>query len=162
MEQTAYDRITALVEQYNEKLKPYGVECTAKRRFVTSKALHSTPPHHNILGRAEDYILEKRENTLYHNTPNKYKTIVISVNPLKKGIVAKKDCKKYSYIVEAIEREHIGKQPKYKIRSEEKVFRSIEKRLEKIKKRAEKEKNIFWCKSSLADRFRYAISEKYN
>ncbi len=161
METQFFDKIKSLAEQYNVKLEPFGVKCTVNRRYFTSNAV-SYGYHSDIIDMIAERFYSEKENAEFHHVPNRYKTVVLSVKPLKKGMVQNNDCKHYSFIAESTERPHKGKEPKCVIRNEEKLLKSIEKRLKKLLKRAEKEADVCWCKNNFADKMRYAFSAKYN
>ncbi len=159
METTTIERIKALVEEYNEKLLPHGVKCEVHRRYFTSKVI-SYPSTH-LIDKIARSFLDKRENAEFHNAPNRFKTAEITLKPLQKGVVAPTDCKRYVFVVEAIERDSLGKEPKHILRKEEKVLREVEKRLKKLLQRASKASDASWCKNNFADKVRYALSAKY-
>ncbi len=161
METQLFDRIKSLVEQYNVKLEPFGVKCTVNRKYFTSNVV-SYGYNSHLIHMVADRFYRKKENTEFHNAPNRYKTVVLFIKPLQNGIVAKNDCRHYSFIIESIERTHKGKKPKYAIRNEQKVLLSLEKRLKKILKRAEKEIDVYWCKNNFTDKMRYTFSVKYH
>ncbi len=159
MENTTLEGVTALVAQYNEKLLPYGVECTLHRRYITSKVI----PYegHRLIDKVVYSFRKKREQTEFHNAPNRFKAVEITVKPLQKGVVSTTDCKKYIFVVETIGRDNLGKPPKHIIRKEKKVLGEVEGRLRKLLKRAEREHDATWCKSNRLDKIRYVLSAKY-
>ncbi len=161
METQLFERIKLLVEQYNVKLEPFGVTCTVNRKYFTASVVSYSYNSHIIDAVAKKYY-KKKENSEFHNVPNRYKTVILSVKPLQKGIVSKNNCKSYSFIIESIERAYKGKEPVYLIRNEKKVLKTIEKRLKKLLKRAGKETDACWCKNNFTDKIRYAFSVKYH
>ncbi len=156
-----FDRIKSLIEQYNIKFEPFGVECAVHRRsFTADVASYGYNSH--IIHKMAESLYNRKEKAEFHNAPNRYKTVILSVQPLQKGIVEKSNCKRYSFVVESIERAHKGKEPKYAARNDEKLFKLIEKRLTKLLKRAGKETDVSWCKNNFIDKMRYAFSGKYH
>ncbi len=157
MQSTLLDKIKTLVDQYNKELNPYGVKCIVKRKYLESRVMSYSGSTRNPI----DWILEsfykKKEECHFHHVPNRYKCVILSVMPIEKDVVMKNDCKCYTFVIESIEREYEGKEPKYLVRNEEKVLKLIEKRLKKLLKRAEKEPNAFWCKNNFIDKIRYTL-----
>ncbi len=161
MEKSTFEQIQELVKEYNKKLEPYGIYCKVNRHNVTSpvSSLHISSDIFDVI---YNTIMKKREKKHFHNTPNKYKVIGLCISPIENGIISKRDCKQYAYIIESIDRYEEGYTPKHKIHKTEKTFKKITKRLEKVLIKSKKETNVNWCKNNILDALRYGFGIKYN
>ncbi len=163
MSDTLYEKVTELINQYNTMLIEHGVEITVHRRSFTEEV-----EKYNHFGRYSlfdllEYIFinKKIEKKKYYHTPNRYKLLVLQVNPIKKT-VNKKDYKKYAFLVCQFSRAHQGDKPiewQYKDQS---VIAKVEKRLKKLLKQAKKSTSPVWCNNTLWDALRYSVATKYN
>ena len=87
---------------------------------------------------------------------------MLTVSPIKKGEVEKKECKDYSFVVSKSERVFKYAKPKEKFYDEEKILSQIEKQIQKILNKAQTKPLIKICKNNLFDALRYATLPKYN
>ena len=87
---------------------------------------------------------------------------MLTVSPIKKGEVEKKECKDYTFVVSKSERAFKYAKPKEKFYDEEKILSKIEKQIQKIINKAQTKPLIKICKNNLFDALRYATLPKYN
>ena len=162
MSDTLYEKVTELINQYNTMLIEHGVEITVHRRSFTEEV-----EKYNHYGRYSffdllEYIFinKKIEEKKYHHTPNRYKLLVLQVNPIKKT-ANKKDYKKYAFLVYQFSRAHQGDKPIEWQCKEQSVIAKVEKRLKKLLKQAKKSTSPDWCNNTLWDALRYSVATKY-
>ncbi len=161
MSKELWKKITALVEEYNTRLAPYGLKCTVNRRFTTEKVQNRTVGGDNVYEIAEEAIYKNKERK-YKNAPNTYKIAWLQVCPTENGIVPKNDRKQYAFVIGGKRRAHIGASPESIMVEEEKLLKRLRKRLEKILAKAKESDDASWCRNSAFDVLRYAVSSKYN
>ncbi|MBR4950046.1 MAG: hypothetical protein IKZ25_04640 [Clostridia bacterium] len=162
MSDTFYEKVTELLNQYNAMFIEHGIEITIHRRSFTEdveKFNHYS--QHSLLNLLEYvFINRKIEKKKYHHTPNRYKLLVLQVNPIKKP-AKKKGYKKYAFLVYQLSRAHQGDKPIEWKYNEQSVLGRVEKRLKKLLERAEKTTSHDWCSDTLWDALRYSFARKY-
>lgn len=163
MSDTLYENVTKLINQYNGMLVEHGIETTIHRRsFKEDVEPYNHYGEHSFLNSLEYLFINKKiEEKKHHHTPNRYKLLVLQVNPISKTIANKKDCKKYAFWVYQLSRAYQGDKPIEWQRKEQSVIAKVEKRLKKLLKQAQKSTSPDWCGDTLCDALRYSLSKKY-
>jgi len=162
MSDTLYENVSELIIQYNTMLIENGIEITIHRRsFTENVEKYNHYARYSLLNLLEYIFINKKiEEKKYHHTPNRYKLLVLQVNPIKKT-ANKKDYKKYAFLVYQFSRAHQGDKPIEWQYKEQSVIRKVEKRLKKLLKQAEKRTSPDLCSNTLWDALRYSVSKKY-
>lgn len=163
MSDTLYENVTKLIDQYNGMFVEHGIEITIHRRsFKEDIEAYNYQSQHSFLNMLEYiFINKKKEEKKYHHIPNQYKLLVLQAVPISKTIAAKKDCKKYAFLVYQLSRAYQGDKPIEWQHKEQSVIARVEKRLKKILKQAEKSTSTDSCSDTLWDALRYSFSKKY-
>lgn len=157
------NKVHNLIERYNEQLSSAGIKITVSKKYFESDVQERSGGANlgqsvfNYLDRAKDRKAEKE----YNYERNKYHCVVLSVLPIDKNLIPKKNCKDYSFLLKKVERAHIGLKPEHIIYEESKIILKIEKRIQKIIKTANKTNISKACKNTFFDAIRYSHSKKY-
>lgn len=154
MELQLIDRAEAIVKKYENELLEKGIKCEVSRKYVESVVEDTDFSYKDHINNPK---YERRKNL-----KNKYYVIVLTVSPIKKGEVEKKECKDYSFVVSKSERVFKYAKPKEKFYDEEKILAKIEKQIQTILNKAQTKPLIKICKNNLFDALRYATLPKYN
>ena len=154
MELQLIDKAEAIVKKYESELLEKGIKCEVSRKYVESVVENTDFSYKDHINNPK---YERRKNL-----KNKYYVIVLTVSPIKKGEVEKKECKDYSFVVSKSERVFKYAKPKEKFYDEEKILSQIEKQIQKILNKAQTKPLIKICKNNLFDALRYATLPKYN
>ena len=154
MELQLIDKAEAIVKKYESELLEKGIKCEVSRKYVESVVENTDFSYKDHINNPK---YERRKNL-----KNKYYVIVLTVSPIKKGEVEKKECKDYSFVVSKSERVFKYAKPKEKFYDEEKILSQIEKQIQKILNKAQTKPLIKICKNNLFDTLRYATLPKYN
>ena len=154
MELQLIDKAEAIVKKYESELLEKGLKCDVCRKYVESAVEDADFSYKDHINNPK---YERRKNL-----KNKYYVIVLTVSPIKKGEVEKKECKDYSFVVSKSERVFKYAKPKEKFYDEEKILSQIEKQIQKILNKAQTKPLIKICKNNLIDALRYATLPKYN
>lgn len=154
MELQLIDRAEAIVKKYENELLEKGIKCEVSRKYVESVVENTDFSYKDHINNPK---YERRKNL-----KNKYYVVVLTVSPIKKGEVEKKECKDYSFVVSKSERVFKYAKPKEKFYDEEKILSQIEKQIQKILNKAQTKPLIKICKNNLFDTLRYATLPKYN
>ena len=87
MSDTLYENITELINQYNTMLIEHGVEITIHRRsFTEDVEKYNHYGRYSLFNLLEYIFINKKiEEKKYHHTPNRYKLLVLQVNPIKEN-----------------------------------------------------------------------------
>ncbi len=163
MNDALYDSITELVNQYNDKLKQYGVEVALHRRnAIDDVQKYNHYAKFSILNFLEyKFIGKKAEDKKYLYTKKRYKLLTLHIVPINKSNKYKKDCKSYAFTVHKVWRANLGERPTVWQYNEQKVIKKIENRLNKLLDKAQKSASPDWCKNTLIDTVRYSALVKY-
>lgn len=163
MSDTLYEKVTELINQYNTMLIEHGVEITVHRRsFTEDVEKYNNYGWYSLFNLLEYIFINKKiEEKKYHHTPNRYKLLVLQVNPIRKNR-NKKDYKKYAFVAYQFSRAHQGEKPIEWQCKEQSMIAKVEKRLKKLLERAKKSTSPDWCKNTLWDALRYSFATKYN
>ncbi len=153
------NKVQALVDSYAEQLSASGIQITVSKRYYESNVGKRTH-RAGILDAIERRMDEKAEKK-YNYQPNKYHCLILTVQPIKKGLVRKEDCRDYAFMLQKVERAHIGLEPTRVIYEENWLLRKIEKRIKKILQKAETATTEAVCKNTFSDAIRYASLRKY-
>ena len=147
------DRAEAIVKKYENELLEKGIKCEVCRKYVESVVEDTDFSYKDHINNPE---YERRKNL-----KNKYYVVVLTVSPVKKGEIEKKECKDYTFVVSKSERVFKYAKPKEKFYDEEKILSQIEKQIQKILNKAQTKPIIKICKNNLFDALRYATQPKY-
>lgn len=163
MNDILYDTVEELINQYNSKFIEYGIEVKIQRRlYKETVEAYNHYVQHSLIDLLLYILIYKRiEEKNFHHTPNRYKLLVLQVNPIKKTPHGKKDYKKYAFLTYELSRAYQGEKPIEKNCKEQSVVAKVEKRLRKMLKKAEKATSPNWCNNTLWDTLRYSFSKKY-
>lgn len=148
------DRAEQIVKKYENELLEKGIKCEVCRKYVESVVEDTDFSYKDHINNPE---YERRKNL-----KNKYYVIVLTVSPVKKGELEKKEFKDYAFIVSKSERVFKYAKPKEKFYDEEKILSQIEKQIQKIINKAQTKPLIKICKNNLFDALRYTTLPKYN
>ncbi len=158
MENSLFESVRALVNEYNGKLALYGAAVSANRRYFENNLIASAHNYGNIFNIIESVILQRREKKYFNGVRNRYKVLVLEVKPVSKN---KGDFKQYAFYVEKTERSSDGYKRKNKKYSDERVIKSVKKRLDKILNKAQKKSAEKLCRNTVADYLRYIFGVQY-
>ncbi len=163
MSDTLYENVKGLINQYNTMLIENGIEITIHRRsFTEDVETYNHYGRYSLFNLLEYIFINKKiEEKKYHHTPNRYKLLVLQVNPIKKPTANKKDYKKYAFLVYQFSRAHQGDKPIEWQYKEQSVIRKVEKRLKKLLKWAKRGTSPDLYSNTLWDALRYSVSKKY-
>ena len=154
MELQLIDRAAEIVKKHENELLEKGIKCEVSRKYVESVVEDADFSYKDYINNPK---YERRKNL-----KNKYYIVVLTVSPIKKGEVEKKECKDYAFVASKSERAFKFAKPKEKIYDEEKILSQIEKQIQKIINKAQTKPLIKICKNNLFDSLRYATLPKYN
>ena len=163
MNDILHKKVVELVNRYNTELYEHGFEVTLNHRIYTEDVEpYNAYGQYSLLNLLEYILIRKRiENKKYHHIPNRYKLLILQVQPINKSLPNKADYKKYAFWEYQLWRTHQGEKPiewKYK---EQSVVAKVEKKLKRLLKRAKKSTSSNWCNNTLWDALRYSFSRKY-
>lgn len=158
------DKVQTLVDGYRAQLASRGIQIAVSKRYYETNVEERNTYHPEagvrLLNRIDRY-LDKKAEKKYHYQRNKYHCIILTVQPSKKGIVRKEDCRDYAFMLQKVERAHIGLEPTRVIYEENWLLGKIEKCIQKILNKAETATTEAVCKNTFPDAIRYASLKKY-
>ena len=158
------DKVQTLVDGYRAQLAARGIQIAVSKRYYETNVEERNTYHPEAgvrLLNSIDRYLDKKAEKKYHYQRNKYHCIILTIQPSQKGIVRKEDCRDYAFMLQKVERAHIGLEPTRVIYEENWLLGKIEKRIQKILKKAEVATAEAVCKSTFFDAIRYASLKKY-
>lgn len=158
------NKVQALVDGYQAQLSARGIQITVSKRYYETHVEERNTYHPEagvrLLNEIDRYLDRKAEKK-YNCQPNQYHCMILTVQPIKKGIVRKEECRDYAFLLQKIERAHIGLEPTRVIYEENWLLGKIEKRIQNILQKAETATTEAVCKNNFLDAIRYASLRKY-
>ncbi len=157
----------AIAEQYREQLTSRGLQLSVSKRYFTKEPLNRNVLHPNlgvrIVNMIEKHFDNKREiKNGYNNHPNSYHCIILRFSPLEQFVKTDEVGIDYAFVVSKTERAHKGMPPEKTVCNKERTLKNIEKRILRILEKAEKSTPEKLCKETVADAFRYSLTNKYS
>ena len=158
------EKAQALIDQYSPELADKGLKILLSKRYFESKVHERSGTNgagaiFNSIDRARDRKEEKEKG--YNYQRNKYHCIVISIIPSNPSTLKRAECRDYAFLLEKVERAHIGQEPRKISYEEDKVLAKIERRISKILKKSQRMSPEKICKNNLLDALRYSHGAKY-
>lgn len=159
------EKAQALIDQYSPELADKGLKILLSKRYFESEVRERSGMHgvgaiiFNSIDRARDHKEEKEKG--YNYQRNKYHCIVISIIPSNPSTLKRAECRDYAFLLEKVERAHIGQEPHRVSYEEDKVLAKIERRISKILKKSQRTSPEKICKNNLLDALRYSHGAKY-
>ena len=158
------EKAQALIDQYSPELADKGLKILLSKRYFESKVgersgMHGVGAIFNSIDRARDRKEEKEKG--YNYQRNKYHCIVISIIPSNPSTLKRAECRDYAFLLEKVERAHIGQEPRKISYEKDKVLAKIERRISKILKKSQRTSPEKICKNNLLDALRYSHGAKY-
>lgn len=159
------EKVQSLIDKYSPKLSKNGLRIQLSKHYFEEKVWERSGGSNavgavlNYIERARDHKKEKENG--YNYERNRYHCIVISIIPSNPSALKRAECRDYAFLLEKVERAHIGQEPRKISYEKDKVLSKIERRISKILKKSQRTTPEKICRNNIFDALRYSHGVKY-